>query len=353
MQEMTSRQRVLETMEHRIPDRVPLFTQGLDPIFIKELGDGNAYRALEALDVDIFPIRSMVWCEGRPLFASLKEELPPEMELSGGFFGGWDGVDEFGRIWKQGSYLGGMVKTEEDIEKYVPPLRLEERTNPEQAKAIMEKFSHKAFTLSSHTGPFGMTMESMGQVEFCLAFKDNREFVRRHLQARTDWFIGIAKYGQELGVDIILMGDDVAYKERTFISAEDFDDLVIPQYKRICDAVDLPVIWHSDGYTTPLMEGAVKAGFAAVHALEPAAGVDLGEVKKNYGGKLVLMGNVDVGDVLCNDDLEAVRKDVDRCMAQAKEGGGYMLSDCNAIHAACKTAALKEMYRYGKEAGRY
>lgn len=353
MEEITSRERVLKTIKHQIPDRVPLFTLGLDPIFIKEFGGGSPYRALKALNVDIFPIRSMAWCQDKPQLASLREEIPPEMLLSGGFFGGWDGVDEFGRIWKQGSYLGGMVKTEEDIEKYVPPLRLEERTDPAQTRAVMEKYSDKAFALSSHTGPFGMAMESMGQVEFCLAYMDNRELVRKHLRARTHWFMGIARYGQELGVDLILMGDDVAYKERTFISAEDFTQLVIPEYKRICDAVDIPVIWHSDGYITPLLNGAVSAGLAGVHALEPAAGVDLGQVKKDYGDRLVLMGNVDVGEVLCQEDIVVVRRDVDRCMSQAKEGGGYMLSDSNSLHAACKAGAIHEMFRYGKEVGRY
>lgn len=353
MKEMTSRERVLEAFGHRIPDRVPLFTLGLDPIFIKEFGGGSPYKALQTLNVDIFPIRSLSWCQGRPQFASLREELPPEMVLSGGFFGGWDGVDEFGRIWKRGSYVGGMVKTEEDIGKYVPPLMLEERTDPTQAKGVMEKYGDRAFAFSSHTGPFGMVMESMGQMEFCLAFMDNRELVRKHLRARTDWFIGIARYGQELGVDLIIMGDDVAYKERTFISTEDFKELVIPEYRRICDSVDLPVIWHGDGYISPLLEGAVSAGLAGVHALEPAAGVDLGQVKKDYGDKLVLLGNVDVGEVLCQDDNELVRRDVDRCMSQAKAGGGYILSDSNSLHAACKAQSIYEMFRYGKEAGRY
>lgn len=353
MAEMTSRERALKALKHEIPDRVPLFTLGLDPIFINEFGGGRPYKALQALNVDIFPIRSLSWCQGRTQFASLREEIPPEMQLSGGFFGGWDGVDEFGRIWKQGSYIGGMVKTEADIERYVPPLRLEERTDPAQTRAIIEKYGDHAFALSSHTGPFGMVMESMGQLEFCLIYMDNRELVKKHLSARTDWFIAMAKYAEELGVDFILMGDDVAYKERTFISPDEFGELVIPEYGRICESVDIPVIWHSDGYITPLLNGAVEAGFAGVHALEPAAGVDLGQVKRDYGDKLVLMGNVDVGMVLCRDDLQGVRKEVDRCMAQAKEGGGYMLSDSNSIHSGCSAAAVYEMFRYGKEAGKY
>ena len=298
-------------------------------------------------------MRSQIWCQGKPLVSSLFEEVPPEMMLSGAVFGGWNGIDEFGRVWKQGSYVGGVVKAEEDIEKYVPSLRLEERTPPKDCKALMEKYPDKPFGLMSHTGPFGLTIESMGFENFFLTFMDNRPLVEKLLKARTDWFIGIAKYGAELGVDMVLMGDDVAFKGKTFISPGDFHEIVIPQYKRICKEVGIPVIWHSDGYITPLLEGAIEAGFAGVQALEPAAGVDLGEVKKKYGKRILLIGNVDVGEVLCQTDLEIVRKDVRRCMDQAKAGGMYMLSDSNSLHAGCKTEAILEMVRYGIEIGRY
>ena len=51
--------------------------------------------------------------------------------------------------------------------------------------------------------------------------------------------------------------------------------------------------------------------------------------------------------------LEEVRKEVRRCMSQAKEGGGYMLSDSNSLHVGCNIDAVLEMYRYAKEIGEY
>lgn len=353
MEGMTSKERVFKAMNHEVPDRVPLFTFSMDPKFIKELGGGDAYKSFEVLGLDIFPIRSQNWCEGKPLLSSLRAEVPPEMRLSGGVFGGWEGIDEFGRVWKRGSYVGGVVKAEEDIEKYVPPLRLEERTNPAETKRIFERYDDKAFGLMSHAGPFGLTMESMGFENFFLTFVDNRPFIEKLLKARTDWFAGIAKYAGELGVHMVVMGDDVAFKGRTYISPQDFNDLAIPCYKQIVEEAGIPVIWHSDGYITPLLEGAIHAGLTGVQALEPAAGVDLGAVKKEYGDRLVLVGNVDCGWVLCQDDLQIVRKEVGRCMSQAKEGGGYLLSDSNSLHAGCRTEAIVEMFRYAKEIGRY
>jgi uroporphyrinogen decarboxylase len=157
----------------------------------------------------------------------------------------------------------------------------------------------------------------------------------------------------ELGADFVVMGDDVAYKNKTFISPRKFEDLVIPFYKKIVEALNVPVIWHSDGYVTPLLKGAIEAGIKGILPLEPTAGVDLGEVKKSYGEKLILVGNVDCVYVLCQADLEEVRKEVRRCMAEAKEGGGYMLSDSNSLHVGCNIEAVLEMYRYAQEIGQY
>jgi uroporphyrinogen decarboxylase len=305
------------------------------------------------LGLDVYPIYCQNWCQGVPLNASLIQDLAEDQQTSGGTFGGWDGIDEFGRLWTRGSYKGGVVKTEEDIERYVPELMLEIRMNPEKTRAVVRKRPDKAFCLASHTGPFGLTLESIGFEDFFYMFMDNRAFIERLLWARTKWFAEIAACAAELGADLILMGDDVAFKGHTYISPADFDQLVVSCYRHITERAGIPVIWHSDGYITPLLDTAIKAGMAGVHSLEPRAGVDLAEVKKDYGDRLILAGNVDSGEALGSPDPGPVRKEVERCMSQAKEGGRYILSDSNSIHAGCDPSAVKEMYRYAREMGGY
>ena len=353
MEEMTSKERVLAVLRGEIPDRVPTLTFGIDPIFVKKLGAGNLEAALDILGLDVYHIYSQNWCQGIPLGAGLKMDIPAEMQTSGGTYAGWDGIDEFGRIWQRGSYMGGVVKTEDDIARYVPELKLDNRTNPARARAIMTKYPHKAFALTSHTGPFGLTMESIGFEDFLYRYMDDRKFIETLLWERTKWFAEIARHGAETGADFILMGDDVAFKGRTFISPADFAELMVPCFKHIVQKAGIPVIWHSDGYITPLLDTALNSGLAGVHSLEPTADVDLGEVKKKYGDRLILVGNVDCGSVLCQSDLAIVRKEIQRCMDQGKAGGRYILSDSNSIHAGCQPEAVMEMYRYAREIGTY
>ena len=97
---------------------------------------------------------------------------------------------------------------------------------------------------------------------------------------------------------------------------------------------------------------AIEAGFVGVHALEPTAGIDLGKVKREFGGDLVLIGNVDV-TVLCNSDLDAVREEVTRCIEQGANGGGYMIASCNSIFKGMNPASVVEVFCYAREIGLY
>jgi uroporphyrinogen decarboxylase len=76
--------------------------------------------------------------------------------------------------------------------------------------------------------------------------------------------------------------------------------------------------------------------------------MDLLKIKREYGRALVLIGNVD-SRVLFGSDLEAVRREVDRCIAQGAPGGGYMIASCNSICEGMNPAAVAEMFRYEAE----
>ncbi len=354
MGELTSRERVRKAFAQQEPDRVPLFAFSMDPKFVYAFGEGNVAQAYEHLGLDCLPIRAQSWCNDMPLVPALMGiAVREDHQTGGGVFAGWHGVDECGRVWRRGSYVGGALKSWDDLERYIPPLRLQERTPPEFMAMLKEKFPHKMHALCIHMGPFGLTMESMGFEDFFYALADDRELVLEVLERRTNWFIELCRYEQELGADFVVMGDDVAFKGSTFVSPDDFQAMAIPCYRRIVEALEIPVIWHSDGFVEPLIEMALEVGIAGMHALEPPAGNDLGRVKRNFGQRMVIMGNVDCVDVLTGHDLAAVRQEVDRCLDQAAQGGGYLLATSNSLHAACTVEAVQEMYHYAQQAGRY
>jgi len=156
-----------------------------------------------------------------------------------------------------------------------------------------------------------------------------------------------------VGVDFIILGDDAAENSRPLISPKLFRELILPEYKKIVKASKVPIIWHSDGHITPLLPMIIEAGFTGVHSLEPKANIDLADIKHLYGDKLILAGNLDTTEILCQPDLNLVREDVERCIKHGAPGGGYLFSSSNSLFEGHNVKAIREAYYYAKRIGKY
>ena len=351
---MTPRERVLAVINHQEPDRVPLFFNFIDAKLLRALGVGTMLEAWKRLGVDTFVTGRTAWCDGRPTGLGYSPHPPPpEESLGGSLYAGWNGVDEFGREWKHGRYVGGVVATREDLHKFSPELKLRERYDSGTIDSWKKDYPDHAYALFSHTGPLGLTIESFGFIQFCYALFDNRTLIHESIELKTEWFIETSRHAVDLGMDFVVMGDDMGFKGHGYVSPSDFKELAFPYYRRIVESISVPVFWHSEGYIRDYLPMAVEAGIKGIHGIEGAAGMNMAEIKREFGKDLVLLGNVDGNQILCQPDLELVRREVDRCLQEGSEGGGYMLSIAGSAHESVHPEALVEMCRHVQVAGVY
>jgi len=329
---MKPRERVFAALEHQEPDRVPVFEIWIGEDVVVELGYEDVPAAHVGLGID-------------------SVMLPSQQPEGSNAWG--TGLDEFGRIWQDSIYVRGVVESEEDLERYSPPLEYaDEHFDPLVCREVKERYPDHCFIYGSHIAPFTMGYLSMGFENFFVALLERPAFVHKLLEARTEWCIAMFKKAVSLGAEVLILGEDGAHKGGPMISPQMWRQFVLPLHRRIVEEVGAPVIWHSDGAMESLLPMAVEAGFMGVHPLEPAAGMDLGEVKREFGEDLVLVGNVDVG-VLYGSDLEAVRQEVRRCFEQGAPGGGFMLSSASSIFKGMNAASVLEMFRCARETGAY
>ena len=331
---MNSKERVLTTFQFKEPDRVPLFEAWIESEIVNEIGEGSPYKTREKLGLDCFPI-----AVGHPKTTNA-----------------WrTGIDEWGRIFKDGWYIGGVVKNLNDIEKFTPPLRYAKEWFPyEIMKEAKKKYSEThSLYYATHDVCLGLSYMSMGLKEFLIAIYKDRELVKALIKRSTEWTIETIKLAQEEEVDFILIGDDVAETTGPMMSTKLFRELVLPSYKEVIAASKVPIIWHSDGAIEPILPMIIEAGFAGVHSLEPNAHIDLARIKQKYGKKLILVGNLDVSHVLSQPNLDLVREDVERCITQGSPGGGYIFSSCNSLFKGMSIEAILEAYRHAKKIGYY
>ena len=90
-------------------------------------------------------------------------------------------------------------------------------------------------------------------------------------------------------------------------------------------------VLHSCGNITDFLGDLVDAGLSAIQALEPASGIDLAYLKKEYGDKVAFMGGMDSSVVLNFGTPKDVVHEVKRCLRAAGSGGGYFAGTSHNI----------------------
>ena len=329
---MLPRERVMAALAHEVPDSVPRFEIWIDGLF-DELGQAD----------------------GPSMYANLGQDcVMMPMQRPPGSNAWMTGLDEWGRVWKDGMYADGVLDSMEDLIRYTQPTSCVEQYFDEGlVKEVQTRYPDHCHIFGTHEiGPLTAAYMAMGFERFFLRLVDDPPFVHKLLAKRAEWSIAMCQKAVGLGAEVIVVGDDAAYRDGPMISPGMWREFVLPYHCQIVESVDVPVLWHSDGNVQQLLPFAIEAGFAGVHGLEPAAGMRLDQIKEQYGSELVLVGNIDIR-LLFEADLEAVHIEVDRCVAQGAAGGGYMIATCNSIFPGMDPVAVAEMFRYQGEVGSY
>ena len=110
-----------------------------------------------------------------------------------------------------------------------------------------------------------------------------------------------------------------------------FDEFIAPFLAKICKAGredGMYMIKHTDGNIMPILDSLVAAGPHALHSIDPMAGVDIREVKRLYGDRVALCGNVHCAALQTGTD-EEVRESAEYCLKYGGEGGGYIFATSN------------------------
>ncbi len=158
------------------------------------------------------------------------------------------------------------------------------------------------------------------------------------------------------GADIIIETDDYAFNNGPLMSPEMFDLFITPRLKRFADAVHVEggyLLKHTDGNIMKIVDSFIGAGFDGLQSLDPIAGMDMGEMKKKYGTKISLWGNIDCGHLLADGTPQDVENAVIDCIRKGAAGGGFVLMSSNSIPHSAKPENYRTMLQAGREYGRY
>jgi len=102
----------------------------------------------------------------------------------------------------------------------------------------------------------------------------------------------------------------------------------------------------------PILDQLVEAHPHALHSLDPQADVDIAEVKRLYGDKVCLIGNVNCGLLQTGTDAEVI-KSARYALSNGMPGGGYIFSTSNCIYTGMKLSRYELMLDVWQKEGKY
>lgn len=373
---MLPRERILKTLNHEEPDRVPITEFGMDSADVARYYGAKPLvlkRSTLKLGKLIPFWRHLVgWAQQNPKTAGsiIKGVINLWSKMGLDCFAapvvlyptkGWNKewmktilpdplhyVDEFGRMFefidtRYGAiayYKDGLLKTSELYDKFGPI----DPKHPARFGAIESAIKNSKnkqgqefiMPILAGTGVVEATWEGMGLATFSKAIIRDRPFIKRVMKDRADLTIDIIKEMEHYELPVMLIFDDYGYKQGPFMNPQTFRELVVPELKRIVNAAHgsgMKLLLHSCGNLNEILDDIVGAGIDGLHPLEPTAYMDIIEIKKKYGKKITLIGNVSPQD-LQDKDPDYIRAYVRKIMEIVPQGGGYIFSSGHSINPA-------------------
>lgn len=197
-----------------------------------------------------------------------------------------------------------------------------------------------------NVGPiFSGIWRSMGLECFSVACLDAPDLVRAVAEKMGVLTVTIVEdLVQRETVGGIWLGDDLAYTNGLMVSPQFLRSHVFPHYteiSRLCSRYDKLFIHHSDGDKSEVLQDLVDCGIHAIHPNEPTS-VDIVQVKREWGGNLALVGNIDMDALIRGTPLQ-IEKLVEQLIEHVAGDGGLAVGSSNSVSADVPLSNYKAM----------
>ena len=374
----SSRERVLTTLNHEEPDRVPIFfgTSGVTTMLLpayerfKELLGFSApprvlSRAFQYAMIDEEVLRRL-GADGRslipgPVASTLGADLGPDRFR-----------DDWGVEWvlPPGAPYYHVVAaplanaTVDDLDAFPwPDFSAPERTAGlrEEARRLVED-EQCATVLMCGASTHEMISMIRGLDNWLVDLVANKEFAHALLRKVTDLQIENFRVLLEaVGdyVDIALMADDLGTQDAPIMSPKTYREMIKPyqaeQIAALKDGTDIKLFLHTDGNVYPLIGDFIEIGVDILNPVQVSAR-DMGDtarLKREFGRHLSFCGAIDTHRVLPQGSTDDVRAEVRRRIHDLAPGGGYILSAVHCIQPDVPPENALVMFDEAKIAGQY
>ncbi len=227
----------------------------------------------------------------------------------------------------------------------------EDRIDRVAVEAARRVQADGALVVGRIPGGWDMARELMGEANACLAYYTQPELMHDLMATFADTAVKVfERVTETLVIDQLFVHEDLAGKSGPLVGPKQVEQFIAPYYRQVWDLLSArgTKIFNmdSDGDLTPVIEAFLRCGVNVMHPMEPAAGMDVVQLRRQYGNRLAMLGGIDKH--VLRRSKEDIRRELEYKLQPLMQQGGMAF----ALDHRIPNGTPLENYRYYVRLGR-
>ncbi len=346
---MTSKERVLMSINHEEPDHVPVCAT-----YTPEIAEKLMEKYKPEGDLGVALGNDMI-----KISSGLENSFyyKPDAEYTCPYGIGWRNVHNatglYSEIHKNPLADGGI-----QLSDYKLPVAAEDTGVIEATKKAVQMYGKDKFIIGScQCSVFEAAWYLRGLDTFMMDMAADPDYTNELLDVVMKYPLEMGLKFIELGVDMVWLGDDIATQTNMMISPNMWREYLKPRYAHMFSEFkkankNIKLCYHSCGNLQEVVDELADIGLDVLNPIQPLA-MEPTEFKKRYGKRLTMYGTLDVQKVMPFGTRDDVKKEVKRLIDSCAQGGGFILSPAHHIQSDTPIENVEAFYEAARKYGSY
>jgi uroporphyrinogen decarboxylase len=343
--------RIITTLHHQEPDRVPLAEVAIDYKIMsqflgREVNDDDVAAQVEfwtraGYDYTLLTVGLM-----RPGGVTQDSQISKVIQNS--LTRQDESDEESWNVWKK-----ARIHTPADLESF--PWEKASRLDFNKFHEVQAHLPEGMKIIATSGKIFTLTWMLMGFENFGVNLKLDPGFAGEVINRVANIQLeGLRKVVNLPNVAAVWAVDDIAFGTGPIIHPRELRKYIFPWYEefgKICHDNGVYFFFHTDGIVWDFVEDLIAIGVAALHPVDPTC-MDITALKEKVKGRLALIGNISnqLLEEGTPDEVAALTK---QRLREVAPGGGYCLGAGNSVPDWAKIDNYKAMISTALQYGWY
>jgi uroporphyrinogen decarboxylase len=324
---MSTRQHVLDSLQHKQPAKIPYdirFTKNARQKMVEFYGDPDFEAKLgNCLTV----VRSYAF-----------QEVKPNI---------WE--DPYGVQWDRtlDKDIGVVVNrliTPETLDEYTFPDPDDLAISSSYEEGLTHK--HKSFvTVKMGYSLFERAWSLVGMENLFIYMMTHKPFVHILFDRILEYNLKVIENSCQFDVDVIFFGDDWGQQTGLLMGPKLWREFIKPRIREMYQLVKSKgkfVFIHSCGKVQELFPELIECGVDVFNPFQPEV-MDVFEMKRRFGDRLSFYGGISTQQTLPFGSMQDIRDEVNKLLDIVGKNGGYIASPAHAIPGDAKPENIAAM----------